>query len=100
MNRQLFGEIVHRARMARGLTLEALGAKARISKGYLSGIENGKVNPPSSAAVLRMAQYLALPEELSLLAFVVKAPKAVRGFPAFVEFAEKVTAACREKKMI
>jgi len=101
MDRKLFGEIIHRARKACGMTLEELAKKTQSSKGYFSGIENGKTNPPTMVFVQRLAKQLKLPEEeLLLLAFVAKAPKTVRGFPAFVEFAEKVTAACREKKMI
>jgi transcriptional regulator with XRE-family HTH domain len=101
MDRQLFGGIVRRARKAKGLTLDVLEAKTRITKGYMSGIENGKINPPSPARLLRIAKNLDLPEqELLLLAYAVKAPKPVRGLPAFVEFSDKILAACRDKKLI
>jgi transcriptional regulator with XRE-family HTH domain len=101
MDRQLFGEIVRRARQAKGLTLDALGAKTRMGKGYLCGIENGKVNPPSPARVKRMATHLALPEEdLLLLSYVVKAPKAIRELAGYLEFANKIVASFKDKKLI
>jgi transcriptional regulator with XRE-family HTH domain len=101
MDRQLFGAAIRIARKHRGLTLDAMSGKTRLCKGYLSGIENGKVNPPIPAAVIRLAKHLGLPErELILLAYVSKAPKAVRDVPEFVEFRDKVVASCRGKNML
>jgi transcriptional regulator with XRE-family HTH domain len=96
MERKCFGDAIHRARKARGMTLDVLSRKSGISKGYLSGIENGKVNPPLPSFVTRLAKQLALPEkELHLLSFVAKAPKTVRDCPEYVAFRDKVVAACR-----
>jgi len=49
------GEIMLNARKSLTLTLEAVAKKSGTSKGYLSGIENGKVAPPSP----RMAKKIA-----------------------------------------
>lgn len=96
MERKCFGDAVHKARKDRSMTLDVLSRKSGISKGYLSGIENGKVNPPLPSLVGRLAKHLGLPEkELHLLAFVAKAPKTVRECPEFVAFRDKVVGACR-----
>lgn len=74
-----FGEFVHSMRKAKGLTLEKLAKKIGTEKGYISSIENGKVNPPSADVVRQMAGALDVPkEELLLLAYVQKAPDEIR----------------------
>jgi transcriptional regulator with XRE-family HTH domain len=101
MDRKLFGEIVRHARKAKGLTLDALGAKTQMVKGYLCGIENGKVNPPSPARVKRLADHLSLPvDDLLLLSYAAKAPKAIRGLGGYLEFANKIVDSFKEKKLI
>jgi transcriptional regulator with XRE-family HTH domain len=101
MDRQLFGEVIRHARKARELTLDKLASKTGLTKGYLSGIENGKVNPPTPEPVRRLAKQLELAEkELILFSFVVKAPRQIREIPEFVEFRDKVMSACRAKNML
>lgn len=73
-----FGEFVKSMRKAKGLTLEKLANKIGTEKGYISSIENGKVNPPSAEVVRDMADALDVNrEELLLLAYVQKAPKEI-----------------------
>jgi len=42
------GQRLYEIRTARGLTLDALGSMAAVSKGFLSGIENGRSEPTAS----------------------------------------------------
>jgi transcriptional regulator with XRE-family HTH domain len=73
-----FGEFVRSMRKAKGFTLEKLADQVGTEKGYISSIENGKVNPPSAEVVRDMASALGVPrEELLLLAYVQKAPKEI-----------------------
>lgn len=67
-------------RIGRGLTLEALAEKAGTEKGYLSGIENEKVAPPSSRMIRAIARALKHDaKELLIRAYVEKAPREIRG---------------------
>lgn len=78
---QRFGDIVRAARLAKGMTLEGLAEKAWTNKGYISGIENKVVNPPSPALVKRLAHALKLkPFDLMVVAATEKLPREVRGF--------------------
>jgi transcriptional regulator with XRE-family HTH domain len=45
--RQFVGEVLRARRMAAGLTLRAVSAKARVSPGYISEIERGQKEPSS-----------------------------------------------------
>jgi len=74
-----FGELVRTRRKERGLTMEMLAAKIGSHKGYVSGIESGKVNPPSVKVIKKYAK--ALGEDvrhLVRLAWVDKAPELIR----------------------
>ena len=74
-----FGEVIRAARKKRGLTLEALARKIRSHKGYVSGMENGKVNPGSTKLVANLAGVLGFKkEDLILRAYVDKAPGEIR----------------------
>jgi len=76
---QRFGTILRRARLARGWTLDDVARRVRSHKGYISGMENRNVNPPSATLVLKLAQLYELDgTELLLLAIAEKAPKQVR----------------------
>jgi transcriptional regulator with XRE-family HTH domain len=76
-----FGEIVRSERLARGLTLEALAEKTWTHKGYISGIENGVVNPPAVGLVKRIARALKIkPFDLLIVSTTEKLPKEVRSF--------------------
>jgi transcriptional regulator with XRE-family HTH domain len=57
-----FGKRLHELRMAKWLTLEVLSKKLGTSKGYLSGVENGKVNPPVDKLVRKIARLFGQPE--------------------------------------
>lgn len=55
------GHKIRRARVRMALTLEELAGKAKISKAYLSLIENGRVaNPPSDEKLRRIEQALGM----------------------------------------
>jgi transcriptional regulator with XRE-family HTH domain len=80
-----FGQVVKALRKEAGQTLEALAKKIGSHKGYISGIENGKVNPPAVKVVRRyygaFAKQLAgiaTVEDLVELAEVDKAPPLIR----------------------
>lgn len=77
---QEFGKRVRQLRHEHALTLEAVAKVAKIRKGYLSGIENGRVNPPSPKVVRGIAKALGVEARgLLLLAAVEKAPKEIKG---------------------
>lgn len=77
---KLFGAELRRLRRSADLTLEGLGNRVRVrgkplSKGYLSGIENAKVSPPSDPVVRKLAGALNAPvKHLLLLAYLDKLP--------------------------
>ena len=74
-----FGEFVRARRKMLELTLEQVARKAGSHKGYISGIESGKVRPPSARMVKRMAKALRLKViPLLLMAYAEKAPKEIR----------------------
>lgn len=74
-----FGEIVARNRKARGLTLEKLARKIGTHKGYVSGIENGKVRPPAAGITARLSKVLGLETaSMLILGWAQKAPVLVR----------------------
>lgn len=74
-----FSERLKELRLARGLTLAALAEKVGTEKGYLSGVENEKVNPPSARMIRALAKALKHDvKELLILAYVEKAPKEIQ----------------------
>lgn len=74
-----FGDLVRRLRKDKNMTLEAVARKIGSHKGYVSGIENGKVNPPSVKFIRKFAKLFAWDEhQMTLLAYVDKAPKLIR----------------------
>lgn len=74
-----FASIVKNARANKGLTLQQLADKVGTEKGYMSGTENRKVNPPSPKITKKMAKVLGLDEtELLIYAFIEKAPKEIK----------------------
>ena len=90
-----FGQIIHRKRLEFGLTLAEVAIRIRSHKGYISGIENEKMKPPSLKFVKRLARVLALDEiELLVLAHVEKAPLEIR--TALREHAGMIVARARE----
>jgi len=74
-----FGELVRKLRKEKGLTLEAVAKRIGSHKGYVSGIENDKVNPPSVKFIKKYAKIFGQdPRSLSRLAWVDKAPDILR----------------------
>lgn len=72
---QEFGELIRSLRKAKGLTLEEVAEKVGTKKGYISGIENSKVNPPAPDKVRKLAKVLGGDRTLFLLlATIEKAP--------------------------
>ncbi len=76
---QSFGEFIREARRSRGWTGEELADRAGVRKGYVSGIENGKVRPPKDWLVIVLAKQLKLDAvDLLIRAYVAKAPAIIR----------------------
>lgn len=74
-----YGSLIHQARLAKGWTLEQVASKVGSHKGYISGIENGKVRPPSPRISGKLAKILGLDaKDLLRRAWVEKAPKPIR----------------------
>ena len=72
----LFGLLVRTRRTELGWTLSKLAKKIQTHKGYISGIEWGKVMPPAAALTVRYAKALGLdPVDLVELGEIEKAPK-------------------------
>jgi transcriptional regulator with XRE-family HTH domain len=70
-----FGETVRAARIEKGYTLEAVANKIGTHKGYISGIESGKVNPPAAKMIEKYALFLGLSSSaLTIIAWAEKAP--------------------------
>lgn len=78
------GRRLREHRLAQGLTLESLAAKAGFDKGYLSRIENGKKVPPI-ATLSRLAA--ALNTDIS--SFLSRARRATRKGVSIVRHTEK-----------
>jgi transcriptional regulator with XRE-family HTH domain len=74
-----FGKRLRNLRKQKGLTLENLAAKIGSSKGYLSGIENEKVNPPTEKFVRKLARIFGQ-DELDFLktAYLDKIPRSLQ----------------------
>jgi transcriptional regulator with XRE-family HTH domain len=88
-----FGMIVKNLRAAKNLTLEDLGKQVKKSKGYLSGIENQKVRPPTPSIVAALAKALGFDANvLAQVAYVEKAPKSLNALPEFEAFKQSVMA--------
>ncbi len=74
-----FGKRLRDLRKQKGMTLEALAAKIGSSKGYLSGIENEKVNPPTEKFVRKLARIFGQDEvEFLKLAYLDKIPRSLQ----------------------
>src|SRR5579862_1405029 len=74
-----FGDLVRQLRKDKGLTLEAVAQKIGSHKGYVSGIENDKVNPPSVKIIKKFAKVFGQDARaLARLAWVDKAPEILR----------------------
>jgi DNA-binding XRE family transcriptional regulator len=75
-----FGARVKQLRKASGMTLDEVSRRLGTHKGYVSGIETGKTNPPSPKFVVKFARLYSVDEkELLRMALVEKTPAAIRG---------------------
>jgi transcriptional regulator with XRE-family HTH domain len=76
-----FGEVVRARRKFLNLTLEALARKIGSHKGYVSGIENQKVSPPSPKITEKLSRALEINvDKLLLHGWAQKAPKKIRSW--------------------
>ena len=74
-----FGILVKQLRRERSLTLEEVARKIGSHKGYVSGIENDKVNPPSVKIIQKYAKCFGQDARaLERLAWVDKAPAIIK----------------------
>jgi transcriptional regulator with XRE-family HTH domain len=74
-----FGKRLRDLRKQKGITLETLAAKIGSSKGYLSGIENEKVNPPTEKFVRKLARIFGQDEvEFLKMAYLDKVPRSLQ----------------------
>ena len=74
-----FGDLVRKLRKEKSLTLEEVARKVGSHKGYVSGIENGKVNPPSVKFIRKFARLFKYDErEMVRIAYVDKAPSLIQ----------------------
>jgi len=64
--RQLVGEVLRARRIAQGLTLRDVSARARVSLGYISEVERGQ-KEPSSELLAALAGALDVPLSRLLL---------------------------------
>ena len=90
-----FSDLVKRLRKDKGLTLESVAKKIGSHRGYVSGIENNKVNPPSVKIIKKYAKVFGQDARtLARLAWVDKAPEILR------EDAEKFLEWCQRSRAI
>jgi transcriptional regulator with XRE-family HTH domain len=74
-----FGDLVKRLRKEKAMTLEQVARKIGSHKGYVSGIENDKVNPPSVKIIRKFARLFSQEEKaLVRIAWADKAPAVIR----------------------
>jgi transcriptional regulator with XRE-family HTH domain len=94
-----FGDLVKKLRNEKGLTLEAVAKKIGSHKGYVSGIENHKVNPPSVVIIKKYAKLFGQDARtLARLAWVDKAPEILReDAEKFLEWCQKAERSSGEK---
>ena len=97
--RARLGTLVRGVRCGLSMTQTALGKKAKgLSKGYLSGIEQGKVAPPAFGMAKRLAGALGLPEDFfPILCQLAKLPEPILKRPRIAEEIEALFVACGEK---
>lgn len=75
----LFAKTVYKARRDKAMTLEDVAKKLRTHKGYLSGIENTKVAPPTMRYIRKMASVYGLDmKALAMMSWLEKAPVEIR----------------------
>ena len=74
-----FGELIKKLRHERGMTLATVAREIGSNKGYVSGIETDKVNPPSAKLIRKLARLFDQEERVLLwIAWADKAPLVIR----------------------
>lgn len=74
-----YGLVVKRRRQAAKLTLEQVARKIGSHKGYVSGIENDKVRPPSPGVTTMVCKVLKMDVKTMLMrSWAEKAPTMIR----------------------
>lgn len=74
-----FGQVVRARRKQLGLQLTEVAKRAGTVKGYLSGVESGKLRPPAPKVTAKLAKVLDLdPLDLVELGWAEKAPALIR----------------------
>ena len=74
-----FGEVIRKERKAKSWTLERAGKRVGLSKGGLSQVEHGEVNPPSAGVVRKIAKLYGLDvTDMMRMAWQPKVPKEIR----------------------
>jgi transcriptional regulator with XRE-family HTH domain len=61
--RESFGRQLRSLRLSRGLSIRRLAKLARIDASYLSRIEHGRLLPPQSSAIARLAVILQIDQD-------------------------------------
>jgi ribosome-binding protein aMBF1 (putative translation factor) len=75
-----FGKLVKDARKEKGLSLVEVATELDTHKGYISGIENGKVNPPSVKFIKAYSRLFGFDtKEMIFIAHMQKAPEEIQG---------------------
>jgi transcriptional regulator with XRE-family HTH domain len=75
----LFAVWLKKTRKAKGLTIDALAKAAGTCKGYVSGVERGKVAPPRPRVIWRLCRALGEnAHDPTLRAWIDKAPDSIR----------------------
>jgi transcriptional regulator with XRE-family HTH domain len=71
-----FGVVLLEARESKGYSLERVGRGIDSSKSYVSGIENGRVAPPSPRMIRKLCRVLGLDyQEMLAKAWIEKRPR-------------------------
>lgn len=74
-----FGKLIRKLRLEKGLSLAKAAEQIGTFKGYVCGIEKGRVRPPSVRFIKKYAKFYGSDlRELILLAWVDKAPAMIR----------------------
>ena len=94
-----FGDLVRKLRKEKSLTLEDVAKRIGSHKGYVSGIENDKVNPPSVRIIKKYAKLFGQDARtLVRLAWVDKAPAILReDAEEFLKWCEREHRLAQEK---
>jgi transcriptional regulator with XRE-family HTH domain len=97
-----FGQEIGDAIRAQKRTLDQVARNTGTHKGYISGIVNGKVNPPAWRMVRRLAKYLGLDYQMMLaLSHWEKRPKDLGILAAFrlLERIKNESALCQAEEV-